>query len=211
MRRRFLFVAAAALLHAGTARAQDIPRDLTVRGVVIGPDSKPVPGQIVVLHRVSAGGGATVAEDTASSDGRFELLAPTTPDTAAVYFVAGRYSDEMYLIPPFRAAEGGTDQILQVGVPGTSASAMLNPAAAEASAPAGRPATSRSWFLLAIPLFAAAAVALFILIPKARIPKDRATLIRIAEVDERMATAPDAQRVTLREERAGLVARLRRD
>ena len=58
MIQRCILVLFALLLHAGAAAAQD----LAVRGVVIGPDAKPVAGPVVVLHRVAEGGGATVAE-----------------------------------------------------------------------------------------------------------------------------------------------------
>ena len=205
LRRLLLTLLALFCFPATTIHAQQ----LTVRGVVIGPDAKPVADQVVVLHRVSQGGGETVAQDTSSADGRFVLVAPATEDTAAVYFVAGRFADEMYLVPPFRADEGATDQILQVGVPGTSASSLLGSAPGVAPQAVVRPATSRRWLLFAIPLVAVAAVAIFLLLPGRRISEDRAALIRIAELDERMPLATAAQREQLGTERATLIARLR--
>jgi hypothetical protein len=75
--------------------------------------------------------------------------------------------------------------------------------------PIGRPLTNRNWLLLIIPLVGVVAVALYALVPRSRIPPDRALLIRIAELDERMSSAPDAQRESLLEERSRLATRLR--
>lgn len=200
-----LLVVAAGLLPTSSLPAQE----LTVRGRVIGPDNTPLSAQRVVLHRVDASGGATVAEATSDDAGRYELRVTASADTGAVYFVAARYQEELYIGPPFRPeAEGTMEQILQVGVPGTSAEQLIRGQEGGAQ-PVGRPATSRSWMLLLIPLVGVAAVALYALVPRTRISPDRTLLIRVAELDERLGTATDAQRDAIREERARLMSQLR--
>jgi hypothetical protein len=213
MMRRFpgLLAAAAGLfvLAAAPAHAQD--DGLTVRGRVIGPDNATLEGQRVVLHRVDSSGGATVAEAVSGADGSFELLAPANTDPEAVYFVAARYADgELYIGPPFRADEvTGMEQLLQVGVPSMSASALMEQDAALPPMPRGRASETPGWLLLLIPLLGVAGVALYALRPRRGMRADRALLIRIAELDERMADAPAAEHETLRAERARLMDSLR--
>ena len=200
-----LLLFAPALLFTPTLAAQE----LAVRGRVLGPDNSPLAAQHVVLHRVDASGGATVAQATTDATGRYELRVTASADTGAVYFVAARYQEELYIGPPFKPAAGSiTEQMLQVGVPGTSAEQLMRGEQGGAQ-PGGRPATSRSWMLLLIPLAGVAAVALYALVPRARISPDRALLIRVAELDERLGSATDAQRTAIREERARLIAQLR--
>ena len=200
---------AAAQNGAGTAQGTPDP----VVGAILGPDNAPLAGQSVVLHRVQASAGETVSETTTSADGRFELMLPPASDSSAIYFVATRYEGELYIGAPFRAGEqtpGG--QIIQVGVAGTSANAMLEGSGTAAMPqPVGRPLTNRNWLLFVIPLVGVAAVAVYALVPRSRIPPDRALLIRIAELDERMTTLPDVQRTPLLEERARLAAQWRAD
>jgi hypothetical protein len=181
----------------------------SVSGRIIGPDESALSDQTVVLHRVQGAQGETVATAVTLEDGGFVLEFPLQADPAALYFVATRYEGELYIGAPFRAGEQDpAGQLIQVGVPGTSATAMLEGGGAMPQ-PIGRPATSRNWLLLVIPLMGVAAVALYALIPRSRVPPDRALLIRIAELDERMGSAPDAQRAALREERLRLAAQLR--
>jgi hypothetical protein len=210
MRRRHSILFAVALFCIASAAAGQEPA--TVEGRVVGPDDAPLANQNVVLHRVQRETGETVAEAVTGEDGRFTLQLPVDSDTAAVYFVATRYAGELYIGAPFRTGiqEPG-DQTIQVGVPGTSATALLDGegGASPMAQPVGRPLTNRNWLLLIIPLVGVAAVALYALIPRSRIPADRAALIRIAELDERMSTAPDAQRESLLEERSRLTAQLR--
>jgi hypothetical protein len=200
----FFFVAVLAALTPAT-HAQDV----TVRGRVLGPDNAPLADQRVVLHRVDGAGGATIAEVRSGADGAFELTATVPPDTGAVYFVAARYDEELYIGPPFRPTEGGADeQVIQVGVPSMSATAMMEEGQGP-MLPPRRQQQSRTWLLLVIPLVGILGVAAYALIPRNSIPQDRALLIRVAELDERMATAPDAQRESLLREREQLVAQLR--
>jgi hypothetical protein len=204
-----LLAVAFTTLPSAVAAQQDT---LEIRGRVLGPDNSGVAGQRVLLHRVAGMEGANIAETTTSEDGAFVLRAESLGDTVGVYFVATRYEGELYIAPAFRAIDvaGGLTQDLQVGVPGTSATALLE-GAGQGAAPIamGRPATSRNWLLLIIPLLGVAAMALYALVPRTRMAPDRALLIRIAELDERMMTAPAGQRENLAEERARLVLQLR--
>ncbi|MBR9988654.1 MAG: hypothetical protein KFH98_02805 [Gemmatimonadetes bacterium] len=206
--RHFLLLLAVtfAPLADGAAAQQPDP----VVGRIIGPDNLPLGGQTVVLHRVQAAAGATVAETVTAEDGRFELLLPAGSDTSAVFFVATRHAGELYIGAPFRAGEqtpGG--QIIQVGLPGTSATAMLESGSVSMPQPIGRPLTNRNWLLLVIPLVGVSAVAVYALIPRSRVAPDRAMLIRIAELDERMGSAPGPHRAAMLEERNRLMTRLR--
>ena len=204
-------LAALALVCLAAGAAGQEP-SAAVEGRIVGPDNAPLADQNVVLHRVQRQTGETVAEAVTGADGRFTLQLPADSDTSAVYFVATRYAGELYIGAPFRGGvqEPG-DQTIQVGVPGTSATALLDGqgGASPMAQPVGRPLTNRNWLLLIIPLVGVAAVAVYALIPKSRIPADRAALIRIAELDERMSRAPDAQRESLLEERSRLTAQLR--
>jgi hypothetical protein len=206
---RFLSACAAVLLLTAAGSAPTAAQELVVTGQVIGPDGSGVSGQRVVLHRVDASGGATIAETLSAETGRFELRAPAVTDTAAVYFVASRYDGELYIGPPFRPGQGeAAEQVVHVGLPEMSATALMS-GDQPGLMPMGRPATSRNWLLLVIPLLGVAAVAVYALVPRGRIPHERSLVIRVAELDERMSTAPDAQRESLLAERQRLMAQLR--
>jgi hypothetical protein len=202
-----LLVVAGGLLVSTDALAQ---QNLIVRGRVLGPENNALAAQRVLLHRVDSFGGSTVAEDTSDATGRFELRVAASPDTGAVFFVASRFEEELYIGPPFRPEQSTeVEQILQVGVPGTSAEQLLRGELPPAQTSGGRPATSRSWLLMLIPLLGVVTVALYALFARNRIPADRALLIRVAELDERMGMATDGQRATMSEERVRLIAQLR--
>lgn len=190
------------------AAAQD--SGMNIQGRILGPDNAALPGQPVVLHRVQAAAGATVAETLTAADGGFVLRAPAETDTTAIYFVAARYEGELYIGAPFRVGEAAADsQVIQVGVPGTSANEMLGDGSVAMPQPLGRAVTNRNWLLLVIPLIGVAAVAVYALIPHGRVPHNRAILIRIAEIDERMDSAQPGQRESLIEERTHLASQLR--
>lgn len=181
-----------------------------VAGRILGPDNAPLGGQDVVLHRVQDAGGATVAQAVTGPDGRFTLELPAMTDSAAVYFVATRYDGELYIGAPFRAGEqNAAGEVIQVGIPGTSATALLGGGGTAMPVAVGRPATSRNWLLLVIPLVGVAAVAVYALIPRGRVPEDRALLIRIAELDERLSSVAATERSSLLEERSRLTTQLR--
>lgn len=202
---RFAILLAIAISAPALVHAQDV----AVRGTLTGPDGAPLPNERVLLHRVDRTGGATIAETTSATDGAFVLSAPATADTAAVYFVAARYQGELYIGEMFRAVGNDTlVQPLQVGVAATSASALMNEAT-QPPPPPGRPATSTSWLLLLLPLLGIGAALIYMLVPRPRIAPDRALLIRIAEIDERIEAAPPGQRDAMRAERANLIEQLR--
>jgi hypothetical protein len=205
-----LLPALAAVLISTSGNALQEGSSLVVRGRVIGPDNSALAGQAVVLHKVAGATGTTVAESVTDADGRFELSTPALGDTTAIYFIAARYEGELYIGAPFREAEEeARNQVLQVGVAGTSATAMLEGSGALPQA-SGRPLTSRSWLLFAIPLLGVAAVAVYALLRRGRLPHDRVALIRLAELDERATSAPAGQRDALMSERARLLGELRR-
>jgi hypothetical protein len=196
-----------AALPALVAAQQD---SVEVRGRVLGPSREAVPDQRILLHRVGAGEAANVAETRTGADGEFVLRAAAERDTSVIFFAALMYDGELYMGPMFRAGgEVPGDQVIQVGIPGTSATALLEGGGQGSVIPMGRPATNRNWLLLAIPLLGVAAVAVYALIPRGRIAADRALLISIAEIDERLMTAPPAQREMLASERVRLVTELR--
>ena len=212
IRRTILLLVCTVLLVPGVPVTAQEPDSVSIRGRILGPSNEPLMNQPVLLHRVQSSQGATIAESLTGADGEFELVTATPTDTSAIYFVATRYEGELYIGPPFRAGDVvGQSQLIQVGVPGTSATALLEggPAAQAPPQAMGRPLTNRNWLLFLIPLAGVLAVAIYALIPKNHIATDRAMLIRIAELDEKLTTAPDGQRESLLEERSHLATQLR--
>jgi hypothetical protein len=197
------------ILSSGAAHAQ---QDLVVRGRVLGPDNTPLGEQRVVLHRVDAAGGATIAETVSAADGGYELRAPAVADdTTALLFVAARYDGELYIGPPFRAGDPlAAEQDIRVGVPELSATALLEQDGG-LPMPARRTDEGRTWLLILIPLVGVLGALVYAIRPKASIAHDRALFIRIAELDERMDSAPDAQRDSMQAERQRLLAELRQE
>lgn len=195
------------LLRSSALQEQD---QLIVAGRVVGPDGAPLADQAMMLHRVDQSGGSTIAETMSGGDGAFTMSAPLSTDSSAVYFVAARYTGELYIGSPFRQDEPARSaQLIQVGNPATSAAALMNPDGATRPV-VERPATGRSWLLLIVPLVGAASVGLYILSGRSRIPPERSLLLRVAELDERMTSAPRAQQESLLQERTEIMARLRR-
>ena len=177
-----LGAAAAGPLPTG---AQEVPGALD--GQVIGPDGSPVSGQVVVLHRVAGGSGATVAEDTSDAEGRFTLrFEPASDEATATYFVASRWEGELYIGPPFRTPiDTAGDYTMQVGVPGTSASTLLG-TAAQRPQPMAAPAPFpyRTWLFLIIPLLVMALAAGYLLTRGRGRLRRRQLLLEIARLDE---------------------------
>jgi hypothetical protein len=204
--RRSAFIFLLALLSARAAAAQ---QEIVVQGYILGPDSTPLALERVLLHRVDQAGGATIAEGPSGPDGRFKLAAPITNDTSGIYFIAARYEGELYIGSMFRLQPDLPDQVLQVGVPATSASALVEAAGRPPPAPAPAPPRRSRWLLLIVPLLAVAAAVLYMIVPRSRVSPERARLIRIAEIDERSALAPPGQREAMRAERDQLIEQLR--
>jgi hypothetical protein len=199
-----LLTVAAGLLFASGAEAQE----LVIRGRVVGPDNAGVGGQRVVLHRVDESGGFTIAETQSAEDGAFELRAPMTADTTGVYFVAARHDEELYIGPPFRPGDPMmAEQVIQVGNPAMSATAMMGDGGA-GPMPGQPQDTSRTWLLVLVPLLGVLGVAAYALYPRNAVSGERALLIRVAEIDEEMETATGEDLAELQEERRELMAQL---
>ena len=200
----FFALAPGGVLHAQRAAFE-------VDGRVIDAASAPVAALTVVMHRVSAAGtGALVATDTTAADGTFRLIAPPSADTAseAVYFVAVRYDSELYIGEAFRPpVPADAEYVLQVGVPGTSATAMLQ---SGASAPAATRRRSPVWVwpLLTAGLLAITLAAVYTL-TRNRTPEYRRTLLlEIAKLDEAQAAEGSADAGAYHARRAELIARI---
>jgi len=191
MRRAPFLLAAALLIGAAHPAAAQESRDmLSLPGKVIGPAGEALAGQVVVLHRVANMAGATVATDTTDADGRFLLVSQDTADVpGATYFVASRYRGELYIGAPFQPPlPDGVDYTVQVGVPGTSASALLGAASEPAARPTlpggSEPFPYARWLFLVIPLLVVALVAGYML-TRQRTPETRRRLLaQVAELDE---------------------------
>lgn len=179
--------AALALLPVTQLTAQQAD-SIAVTGRVIDAAGQPVIGHEVLLHRVADGAGATIAVDTTGDDGRFTLAAGALPATDAAYFVAAEYEGELYIGPPFRGPlPAGADYTVQVGVPGTSASALLGSGrttAQSAVAIEAEPFPYRMWLLFIIPLLVVALAAGYLLTRQSGPLRRRRTLLAIAELDD---------------------------
>lgn len=184
-----LIVAAAAVLVSAAPLPAQETDSIRVTGRVIDAAGAPVAGHEVLLHRVADGAGATIAVDTTDDDGAFTLAAGgLTPATEAAHFVAARYEGELYIGAPFRSAvPEGAGYTVQVGVPGTSASALLGNGQTRSSsgvAVESEPFPYRMWLLLIIPLLVVALAAGYMLTRQRGPLRRRRTLLAIAELDE---------------------------
>lgn len=79
------------------APAQEAPFD---GRVVLGPDSMPLPGAGVSLHRIARDTAGVVADDTAGTDGRFSFRLPAA-DSGDLFLVTARHEGVLYFGPPF--------------------------------------------------------------------------------------------------------------
>lgn len=173
---------------------------LTLPGEVLDPAGQPVAGLEVFLHRVTQGGGLTVATDTTDANGAFELRADS--DTAqAVYFVAARYQEQVHIGPMLRAPFPDGDYVLRLGSNPVSVTpeATTNPAAAVRKTEDGR-------FILAV-MGALLVIAAFALLRTLRPSTQRRLLIRLAELEESRAANGESPAAEI--ERSRILARLR--
>jgi hypothetical protein len=203
MMRSAVLLLLALAVGAGAAFAQDA----TLRGMVIDAAGEPAAGVPVALHRITDAGGALVDDAVSDADGRFAIsVAGDLPD--AIYFVAARYGDELYIGPTFRAPfPTAAEYVVQVGVPGTSASALVRGERAGDVVVATPPSLWR-WALAAVVLLGIIVVGLLIIARAAGPPDRRRLLIRIARLDEAAAASdPDDPEYLLQRER--LLDRLR--
>lgn len=98
-----LAVALTALWGPAPQAAPRTPTD-TLRGVVVsGPDSLPVAGATVVLHRVTPDTGFAVDSARSAPDGRF--LLPVRRDPEAVLLASVRHEGALYFGPALHGAD----------------------------------------------------------------------------------------------------------
>ncbi|MEO5510842.1 MAG: hypothetical protein ABIV28_00280 [Longimicrobiales bacterium] len=185
MTRRFAALALATLL-AGSAAPLLAQSDGIVRGIVRGPDGAALARQDVVLHRVTGSSGLTVATGTSAADGSFRLVvrdAAAAPD--AVYFLAARYQNELYLGDAFKAPFDTTaTHTVQVGVAETSARNLMGGGASSALPAAPAPPDPSRWLQWILPALALAALAIVTVASRARIPERRRLILTVARLDE---------------------------
>src|SRR5436190_19395993 len=82
----------------------------TFKGRVLTTGSLPAAGVTVSLHRVTRAGGAETTETQSAADGSFTFrIPPQNPDSDAVFFVAARFKDQLYLGKPFKQPIPGAD------------------------------------------------------------------------------------------------------
>jgi len=181
-----------------------------VRGRVIDADGRPVAGQTVLLHRVVGQTGANLAQAHSDSTGRFVIAVDSAADPTAVYFLAARWQGELYIGDPFQAPLAATERILQVGVPGTSASALLEGTApatpTQGSVGAGSRAPLQPLFYIVPIVILLGLVAYLVLRNRALVPERRQLLARVARLDLEREEGTDPG---YDEQRARLMRRLR--
>ena len=175
------------LLAASGVAAQG----LSVTGRVVGPDGAPVPGQTVVLHRVTADGGTLLGEATSDRDGRFLVAAAGPVPDSAVFFVATRYEGRLYLGPLIRAPVTDEEITLEVGDP-SQALDLSTVAPPPTTIPGSAAGTPRRWFLLLIPAGGLVALAVVAMARASGPSAERRLLIRLAALDNRHADAGGA-------------------
>jgi hypothetical protein len=185
-----------------------------VRGRVIDASAQPIADQTVLLHRVLGSSGASIGQARSDTAGRFVITADTVGGREATYFLAARWQGELYISEAFQAPLGDAERILQVGVPGTSATALLEGTATSTQpqppAPAaagGTPATATRWLRFAVPAISLLGVALYLVLRnRTGVSERRRLLARVARLDLEHAGAAGE---SYRSERAELMGRLR--
>ena len=118
MTRRWYALLALVVFATAPASAQD-----SIEGTVVDIQGRPVPELPVVLHGVTASGGAPLAEAVSDDSGRFAIPALAEPGEVRLLFVAARWNGKVYLGPPIQPGTSVSDYVLEVG--GTSADDML--------------------------------------------------------------------------------------
>ena len=199
-----------------------VPRAATgqeISGVALDQAGQPIPGIPVALHRVGGGGGgATVAATTTGEDGGFEFLIEALD--SAVYFVAMRHDERMYIGPPARGgAERVTDYVIRAE-PGSEAGAVASalsgsgpvpgaPLAPQAARPGmgGGAGGGAVWFVVILAIVVAATFVTTA--PGYRRKRSREMVMELARVENRLAAAgPDADTAADARRRDELRARL---
>ncbi|NJD10392.1 MAG: carboxypeptidase regulatory-like domain-containing protein [Gemmatimonadetes bacterium] len=185
-----------------------------VRGHVIDSAGRPVPDQAVLLHRVIGSSGASIGQARTDSAGTFAITVDSAGNREAVYFVATRWRAELYISDPFQTPLDQGEHVLQVGMPGTSATAMLEGTAPAAPGTAANtpamgtgPAGRTSWLVyFAVAVILLGLASYFMLRSQPGLSERRRLLVRIADLDLKHGGTPDQ---AYQDERAALVSRLR--
>ncbi len=207
----FAHVVLAVLLTLFGALPLAARQQITVGGRVVGPTGEPIAGQRVLLHRVTPGGGEMLAEATTGDDGRFVLQARGGAADSAIFFVAARRDEQLYIGPMLRPPlpEPGS-YVLEVGDPGQAVSPLggATMQGGSATIPAGAATGSpRRWLLLLAPFLGLAGLAAWGATRALGPPEDRRLLIQIARLDNEWADRTD-DRSSYDRERQRLLDRL---
>ncbi len=212
-----VLAALATLVLAGAGAAQEIA------GRAVDAAGNPLPDVPIALHRVGGGSGATVATGVTDADGRFSFSVEA-PDSA-VYFVAIRHDDQMYIGPPARAgADRVSDYVVRAdeGSEVGAITSALSGGGARPAAPVPRADRARTEggagaaAIALVTLLALAVAAVFVTTaPGYRRRQRRGLLIELARIENRLAAADhsdadraDADRADDRRRRESLRARL---
>lgn len=197
--------AAAGLLAITCLGASPVTAQQTrITGRVVDTAGVAVSGLGVVLHRVDGSGGARIAEGVSDETGGFALSSAEQPVADAVYFVAARVDDKLYIgpfvRPPIDTAE---DYTVVVGGEPVDFGGVALPAHDGVETVA--PPPSRRWALALVPALMLVTVTI-VLVARSRGPSERRRLlIRIARLDNEPASQPGDM---VNEERSRLVERL---
>lgn len=169
----------------------------TLKGRVLA-GSQPVAGQAVTLHRVTDGGGETLATDTTDAQGGFSF--EYAPAGEAIHFGATRYQNQLYIGETFREAPVQPDYTISVGPGATPIN--LGPVRPEAAAqPPPADNSARKAGIMIVVTVALLGVSIFAFAMSRRTDPRRRLLIEVADLDNRHADAPldnyEAQRAEL--------------
>ena len=188
-----------------------------IAGTALDASGQPIPGVPVALHRVGGGGGgATVAAMTTEPDGSFRFVIEAVD--SAVYFVAMRHDDRMYIGPP---ARGGVERVTGYEMradPANEAGAVASALSGGEAGPLG-PAAARQpgampgggagavWF---VGILALVVAAIFVTTaPGYRRRRRREMLMELAGIENRLAVAgPDTDTAAETRRRDALRERL---
>jgi len=175
-------------------------------GRVVDLQGEPVPGLVVLLHRVATDSGASIGQAESDSTGAFTFRLDETPTDSAVYFAAAHYRDSTYIgtfeKPPIDAT---VPYVIVVGGPGIDFGAPVAAPGGPGSAVQSPTGPSR-WTLALIPLIALLGLASAMALSRRRALQRRHLLIRLAVLEEQAATSGDTE--GLRQERARILEQL---
>lgn len=200
------FAAFLLITAAAPAAAQEIA------GVAVDSAGRPLAGVPLALHRVGGGSGANVATGATDAEGRFRFAIEVVD--SAVYFVATRHDDRMYIGPPARGgSERVTDYVIRAE-PGSEAGAVASALSGEAPRPlaarsAPPPAGGGTGAVWLVPLLGLAVAGIFLATaPGYRRRRQRQLVLELARVENRLAAASSAADPEDRRRRDALRERL---